>query len=53
MAKVDDRGGHSDFVGAPHARGQILGDIISPVYIMDMGLGLTLNWQGFDGVVLA
>ena len=33
--------------------GQILGDLISPVNIMDMGMGLTLNWQGFDGVVLA
>ena len=33
--------------------GQILGDLISPVNIMDMDMGLTLNWQGFDGVVLA
>ena len=33
--------------------GHFLGDLISPANIMDMGMGLTLNWQGFDGVVLA
>ena len=33
--------------------GQILGDLTSPVNIIDMGLGLTLNWQGLDAVVLA
>ena len=33
--------------------GQILGDLTSPVNIMDMGMGLTLNWQGFDAVALA